>query len=106
MGAGRPLIIRVNSCPFVVKNDFIPPETCPVCGEGVPRGAKACPGCGADERSGWNEEATRYDDLDLPDEVFRDEREHEPAPRKAHDRVWLVVTVLVTLAVILAFVLR
>ena len=37
--------------------EFIPPETCPVCGEDVPRGARACPGCGADERSGWNEEA-------------------------------------------------
>ena len=45
-----------------------PPEICPVCGDVVPRRAKCCPGCGADEKSGWDEEVTRYDSLDLPDE--------------------------------------
>ncbi|MEX1111136.1 MAG: zinc-ribbon domain-containing protein [Chthoniobacterales bacterium] len=44
------------------------PENCPVCGEEVPRGALACPECGADERSGWREEVV--DGLDLPDEDF------------------------------------
>ena len=44
------------------------PENCPVCGEEVPQGALACPECGADERSGWREEAV--DGLDLPDEDF------------------------------------
>jgi hypothetical protein len=44
------------------------PEFCPVCGEYVPRGAAACPECGADERSGWREAAA--DGLDLPDEEF------------------------------------
>jgi hypothetical protein len=97
----------VYLCSSVVKkDDLLPPETCPVCGEAVPRGAKACPDCGADERSGWNEEATRYDDLDLPDEAFRDQGAPGPVLRKTHDRIWLVVAVLVTLAVILAFVLR
>lgn len=43
-----------------------PPEECPVCGEPVPRRAIACPHCGADERSGWNEDDALYDGLDLP----------------------------------------
>ena len=46
------------------------PEICPVCGEEVPRGAKACPECGADERSGWREDADETGGLDLPDEEF------------------------------------
>jgi hypothetical protein len=45
------------------------PEICPVCGEDVPAGALACPECGADERSGWREDAVA-DGLDLPDEEF------------------------------------
>lgn len=44
------------------------PEICPVCGEDVPRGALACPECGADHMSGWREDAA--DGLDLPDEEF------------------------------------
>jgi hypothetical protein len=38
-----------------------PPEICPVCGEDVPRNAKACPECGADEQSGWKEDALEID---------------------------------------------
>jgi glutaredoxin len=53
---------------------FIPPVECPICGAAVPRNARACPGCGADERTGWDEEASRYDGVDLPDHVL-DERE-------------------------------
>ncbi len=44
------------------------PEICPSCGAEVPPRALACPECGADERTGWNEEATRSDGLDLPDD--------------------------------------
>ena len=43
-----------------------------MCGAPVPAGARACPECGADERTGWDEEATRTDGLDLPDESFGD----------------------------------
>ena len=46
------------------------PEVCPVCGEDVPRGVAACPECGADDRSGWREDAGATDGLDLPDEEF------------------------------------
>ena len=35
----------------------------------VPPGAKACPECGSDEKTGWSE-AAHYDNLDLPDENF------------------------------------
>ena len=45
------------------------PFTCPVCDEEVPANAKACPECGACEKSGWSE-TTRNDGLDLPDEEF------------------------------------
>jgi hypothetical protein len=45
------------------------PEICPHCGTEVPRNARACPECGADEETGWSEQA-RHDGLDLPDENF------------------------------------
>ena len=48
------------------------PSICPVCGAEVPPNARACPNCGADERTGWDEEATRYDGLDLPESAFED----------------------------------
>lgn len=44
-----------------------PPEDCAHCGEPIPRHARACPGCGADERTGWRETSI-YDGLDLPDD--------------------------------------
>jgi len=46
------------------------PEVCPVCGEDVPRGAAACPECGADHLSGWADGAGATDGLGLPDEDF------------------------------------
>ena len=46
------------------------PEICPVCGEDVPHGAKACPECGADDLSGWREDADETGGLGLPDEEF------------------------------------
>ena len=45
------------------------PEICPNCGAEVPPKARACPECGADEQTGWSDEA-RVDGLDLPDENF------------------------------------
>ena len=45
------------------------PEICPNCGEEVPSGAKACPECGADEKTGWSDEA-RYENLGIPDDSF------------------------------------
>lgn len=54
------------------KSEKHPPTECPICGAEVPPYAHACPECGADERTGWNEEKTRYDGLDLPDAAFDD----------------------------------
>jgi len=47
-----------------------PPDPCPVCGESVPASAHACPDCGASWDTGWDEAATRYDGLDLPDDAL------------------------------------
>ena len=47
----------------------MPPEICPNCGAEVPPAARACPGCGADEQTGWSEDA-HVGALDLPDDSF------------------------------------
>ena len=47
-----------------------PPDICPVCGTEVPPSARACPECGADDTTGWNEDHAVYDGLDLPDDEF------------------------------------
>jgi hypothetical protein len=87
----------------------MPPEICPNCGAPVPRRAKACPACGADERTGWAEDA-HTGDLDLPDEDFdyddyvRREFGGEVKPRGLHWFWWLIGVVL--LVVFLLAVLR
>ena len=40
-----------------------------MCGEDVPANAKACPECGACEKSGWSEDLASSE-FDLPDEEF------------------------------------
>jgi uncharacterized membrane protein YvbJ len=79
----------------------MPPEICPNCGAEVPPRAKACPGCGSDEETGWSEQA-RYDALDLPDENFdyqeftnREFGSRKSIPRGIHGFWWLVAVVLV-----------
>lgn len=56
-----------------------PPSECAVCGALIPPHARACPECGADERTGWRE-ADPYDGLDLPDEAWADEDESKFDP--------------------------
>ena len=41
-----------------------------MCGAEVPPLARACPECGADDTTGWNEDRALYDGLDLPDDEF------------------------------------
>ena len=86
------------------------PEICPTCGAPVPRRARACPECGADETTGWAE-ATGTEHLDLPEESF-DYQEfvnrefRPPAPQPVGIRwFWWVVGVLV-LAGMLIFLIR
>jgi hypothetical protein len=43
------------------------PEACAVCGTDLSPAAKACPECGADERTGWRESSV-YDGIDLPED--------------------------------------
>ncbi|HVS53404.1 MAG TPA: zinc-ribbon domain-containing protein [Opitutaceae bacterium] len=62
-----------------------PPAECANCGAPIPRGAKACPECGADEHTGWRETgAPDYAALDLPEEIFADEAASDT--RRARDR--------------------
>jgi hypothetical protein len=86
------------------KNTF----SCPACGEDVPAKAKACPHCGACEKSGWNEEASAGDGLDLPDEEFDYEKfteEEFGTPRKLRgkERFWKVVAVVVLVLMFILF---
>lgn len=53
-----------------------------MCGEAVPPRARACPHCGADERTGWDADATRYDGLELPDSAFDDETTPRRTPAR------------------------
>lgn len=86
---------------------------CPVCGEEVPANARACPGCGADENTGWNQQAAQHDGLDLPDDEFdydefvKNELGSSPKPRRIAWLWWLagIVTVLVFLWLLLGGVL-
>jgi hypothetical protein len=55
-----------------MKQGVVPPDECANCGAAIPRSARACPECGADERSGWRE-PNPYDGLNLPDEAYTDE---------------------------------
>ena len=79
------------------------PEVCPNCGAEVPPNAKACPACGADEQTGWSEEA-RCDGLNLPDTNFdhddfvkREFVRERVVPRGIHWFWWLMaVLVLAT----------
>jgi hypothetical protein len=88
------------------------PEVCPICGTDVPPKAKACPECGADEETGWSEEA-RTDSLDLPDENFdygdfvKREFGHgkNPVPRGIH-WFWWVIAILLAAAFIWALLRR
>ena len=76
-----------------------PPETCPVCGEDVPRNALACAECGADYLSGWREEAGNYDGLDLPEEFNYEEftqKEFGGSPKPAGiSAIWWVTAIAV-----------
>ena len=70
----------------------LPPATCANCGASIPPGARACPECGADERTGWRE-ISAYDGLDLPDAAYADEsRPQGDAARRPGVRWYWIVT--------------
>ncbi len=76
------------------------PSECSQCGASIPRGAVNCPGCGADERTGWDSNPwLPQTDVDIPDYLTEDYNpdrdppifDHQPSTR----RVWVVVAVVV-----------
>jgi len=84
------------------------PEVCPNCGAEVPRNARACPGCGSDESTGWSENA-RVGGLNLPDEEFdydefarREFGGRAPRPNGLKP-FWWGAAILLTLAMLYVF---
>jgi len=77
-----------------------PPSECAVCGAEIPRGAKSCPECGADERTGWRE-TDIYDGLDLPEEAWEDEVANEPPLTREMPWYWWLAGVTVLIGFIL-----
>ena len=75
---------------------------CPVCGELVPRNAKACPECGACEKSGWGADAGS-DGWSAPDEDFDYESfvaaEFGGKPKTSRkEKLWRVAGVIILVA--------
>jgi hypothetical protein len=57
------------------------PDECSQCGTSIPRGALACPECGADAETGWDANPYEADaDLDLPDHLLEDYDPHYDGP--------------------------
>jgi len=87
-----------------MKSRLRPPKVCPVCGEDVPPAAVACPECGADHNSGWQENAELYDSVDLPDEDFNYEefvkQEFGPSHKPAIKTVWWITALILIAALI------
>ena len=69
--------------------------SCPVCGADLPRKAKACPECGACEKSGWSDDQY-LDGIDLPDDPGE-----RPPPSRGASRHWQIVAAIVLLAFLL-----
>ena len=79
--------------------------TCPVCGADVPRRAKACPDCGACEKSGWSQDQY-LDGLSLPGEGFERREYHARelgygSKKTPMQRFWLIVTLVIIVAFLL-----
>jgi hypothetical protein len=76
-----------------------------VCGEDVPPAALACPGCGADHNSGWQENAEVYDAVDLPEDDFNYQefvkQEFGASHKPAIKRIWWI-TALILIAALIA----
>jgi len=77
--------------------------TCPICGADVPRRAKACPECGACEKSGWSENR-HYDGWDLPGEGYGGDSSYGPrrlggpSRQTLVQRLWFVIAIIIVIA--------
>jgi predicted nucleic acid-binding Zn ribbon protein len=88
------------------------PFICPNCGAEVPAKARACPECGADEKTGWSDD-TIYDGTGIedPDEFnYEDWKRREVdgrGPRRTgKQRFWWIVAVLILALVLWLVVFR
>lgn len=78
------------------------PDVCPICGETVPPKARACPGCGADEKTGWSEDAATQgldipepaDEFDYDDFVKREFSAANPKPWGIKWFWWVIAVLL------------
>jgi hypothetical protein len=78
------------------------PPTCPVCGDMVPAGSRSCPGCGADEETGWGTGSIASDaefTEDDYDEFVRDEIDDAPIETSGPSRFGFLLVVLLVLVV-------
>ena len=87
-----------------MSRDPEPPTECAQCGAEIPPRARACPGCGADEHTGWREQSV-YDGLNLPDDETDDDT--RSAPRSSRPRVrlawyWVLTIIAVLLLLIVS----
>jgi predicted amidophosphoribosyltransferase len=87
-----------------MSRDPEPPTECAQCGADIPPRARACPGCGADERTGWREQSV-YDGLNLPDDETDDDARSAPRSSRPRDRLawyWVLTIVAVLLLLIVS----
>ncbi|MDR1011719.1 MAG: zinc ribbon domain-containing protein [Opitutaceae bacterium] len=87
-----------------------PPRYCAICGAELSPNARACPECGADERTGWREQDPT-DGLDLPDTEDTAEaharflREMEPQPRQGRSRARHLIIIAITIGIVAVFLM-
>ncbi|MFT3780487.1 MAG: zinc ribbon domain-containing protein [Nibricoccus sp.] len=80
------------------------PDHCANCGAPIPPKARACPECGADERTGWAEQSV-YDGLDLPEDdetQAADQRSREK--REGPRWFWMYAAIVVVLLLVLGII--
>ena len=80
-----------------------PPEECANCGAKIPRHARACPECGADERTGWRETSI-YDGLELPESAYEDTSVPPPPTRRVNGIAWYWWCIGVAVALVFGLV--
>lgn len=89
-----------------------PTFECPHCGARVKRGALACPECGADELTGWDEDGSVWgaeipsgyskdDDFDYDEFLAREGMGSALAPKRVKQWAWRGLVILVLVAFVL-----